>query len=381
MIYATVKMPAIYKQMTLEDLLFNREIKNSVINAKEDCTRTYELEYLSQRFKSRVDVNHLLFVLKRFNEQTEYLRQMPRHDLYREFYIPKRSGGLRKIDAPEPSLMGALRNLKDLFERDFSALYHTSAFAYIKHRCTIDAVKRHQQNESKWFAKFDLSKFFDSTTMDFVLGQFKMLFPFCLLWEIDGGVDELRKALDLAFLDGGLPQGTPISPLITNLMMIPVDFKLSNALNKFNNQHYVYTRYADDFIISSKYDFKFRDIENLIKDTLSGFSAPFTVNEKKTRYGSSSGSNYNLGVLLTSDNKITVGSKKKKQFQAMIFNYLKDRENGIHWSVEDLQVLDGIRAYYTMVEGETINELLKHIAVKFNNINVIQTIRNDLKGV
>lgn len=30
-----------------------------------------------------------------------------------------------------------------MYEEDFHVLYHTSAFAYIKHRCTVDAVKRH----------------------------------------------------------------------------------------------------------------------------------------------------------------------------------------------------------------------------------------------
>ena len=38
-------------------------------------------------------------------------------------------------------------------------------------------------------------------------------------------------------------------------MMIPVDFKLFKAFRSFNEQRFIYTRYADDFIISSKYDF------------------------------------------------------------------------------------------------------------------------------
>lgn len=49
--------------------------------------------------------------------------------------------------------MDALRRLKTMLEEDFHVLYHTSAFAYIKKRCTVDAVKRHQKNESKWFGK------------------------------------------------------------------------------------------------------------------------------------------------------------------------------------------------------------------------------------
>ncbi|MCL2052843.1 MAG: hypothetical protein FWG90_00155 [Oscillospiraceae bacterium] len=46
------------------------------------------------------------------------------------------------------------------------------------------------------------------------------------------GVIELQKALSLCFSNGGLPQGTPISPFITNVMMIPLDHKLSNSLRQ-----------------------------------------------------------------------------------------------------------------------------------------------------
>ena len=148
--------------------------------------------------------------------------------------------------------MEALRKLKIIFEEDFHALYHTSAFAYIKNRCTVDAVKRHQANESKWFGKFDLSNFFGNTTMDFVLQQFAMIFPFSEVMKTERGKSALRTALELAFLNGGLPQGTPISPTITNIMMIPIDFKLSNGFRNFNDQSFVYTRYADDFIVSSR---------------------------------------------------------------------------------------------------------------------------------
>ena len=37
-------------------------------------------------------------------------------------------------------------------------------------------------------------------------------------------------ALELAFMDGVLPQGTPASPLITTIMMIPIDFCLNRKL-------------------------------------------------------------------------------------------------------------------------------------------------------
>lgn len=379
MYYITVKQPPSYHQMTLEEFLFGTDVKEQLVNPNLTNTKTYEFERISNRFLETVDVQKLIQTLAMFNNQTKALHEKPRKELYREFHIPKKSGGLRKIDAPEPELMDALRRLKTIFEEDFKALYHTSAFAYIKHRSTIDCIKRHKANESKWFAKYDLSNFFGSTTPEYVMKMFSMIFPFSEVIKDENGRKEFETAIELAFLDGGLPQGTPISPTITNIMMIPVDFKLANMLRGLNGQRYIYTRYADDFQVSSRYTFSFREIENLIKQTLNEFDAPFQLNSSKTRYGSSAGSNWNLGVMLNGNNEITVGYRKKKQFQAMLSSYIMDKQHGTEWDKSDIQAMEGYRNYYKMVEGESIDRMVEHIGRKFN-VNVVQMIKNDLKG-
>lgn len=380
MFYITVMQPPMYRQMTLEEFLFEVDTKpQAMINPNLTNTRTYEVERISEKFLERFDVAKLVTKLSQFNASTEELRAKPRHDLYRTFHIPKKSGGLRKIDAPEPELMDALRRLKTIFEEDFKALYHTSAFAYVKHRSTVDAVKRHQANESKWFGKYDLSNFFGSTTIDFAIKMLGMVFPFSEVIKSTVGERELRKAIELAFLDGGLPQGTPISPLITNIMMIPVDYKLANGFRDFNHQRFVYTRYADDFLVSSKYTFSFREVEKFIVDTLKSFGAPFTIKSEKTRYGSSAGRNWNLGVMLTKDNEITVGHKKKRQFQAMLASYIMDTRNGISWDKSDIQTMEGYRNYYRMVEGDTIDKIVAHISEKFG-VDVVKMIKDDLRS-
>lgn len=378
MVYITVMQSPIYHQMTLEEFLFQNFQAPTVINTNVSNTRTYAYETVSEHFTSRIDTDALIRKLVRFNEQTEALRAQERSTLYETFHIPKKSGGLRRIDAPKPELMNALRNLKTIFEEDFHALYHTSAFAYVKNRCTVDAVKRHQKNNSKWFGKLDLHDFFGSTTLDYVIKMFSMVFPFSEIVKFPNGEAELRKALDLAFLNGGLPQGTPLSPLITNVMMIPVDYKLANAFRDFDKQRFIYTRYADDFIISSKVDFDVHRVEKLVVDTLHEFGAPFTINESKTRYGSSAGRNWNLGVMLNKDNEITVGHKKKRQFQSMLYNYITDKSKGISWPREDVQTMQGLHSYYRMVEPETIDAIVKHTNEKMET-DVLRLIKDDLR--
>ena len=378
MVYITVMQSPIYHQMTLEEFLFQNFQAPTILNTNVSNTRTYAYETVSEHFTSRIDTDALIRKLVRFNEQTEALRTQERSALYETFHIPKKSGGLRRIDAPKPELMNALRNLKTIFEEDFHALYHTAAFAYVKNRCTVDAVKRHQKNNSKWFGKLDLHDFFGSTTLDYVIKMFSMVFPFSEIVKVPNGEAELRKALDLAFLNGGLPQGTPLSPLITNVMMIPVDYKLANAFRDFDKQRFIYTRYADDFIISSKVDFDVHRVEKLVVDTLHEFGAPFTINESKTRYGSSAGRNWNLGVMLNKDNEITVGHKKKRQFQSMLYNYVTDKRKGISWPREDIQTMQGLHSYYRMVEPETIDAIVKHTNEKME-ADVLRLIKDDLR--
>lgn len=391
MVYITVKQSPQYHQMSLEELLFGElETPRSqvLINPNLTNTRTYAVDAVSEKFTKRIDVDKLIAKLERFNEETKELRDKPRHDLYYEFHIPKKSGGLRKIDAPEPELKDALYHLKTIFEEDFFALYHTSAYAYIKKRSILDCLKKHQQNESRWFCKLDLSNFFGSTTLEFVMNMLSTIFPFSEVVRYPAGKQALSDALSLAFLDGGLPQGTPFSPIITNIMMIPIDFTIANALRDYKwvnkkgeevQQRFVYTRYADDFQVSSKYDFEYKVIEKLIVNTLSSFNAPFKLNESKTRYGSSAGRNWNLGLMLNGNNEITVGHQKKRQFQAMLSSYVMDKKNGRDWDKSDIQTMDGYRNYYHMVEPDTIDKIIEHLSKKFD-VDIIKMMKDDLRA-
>jgi hypothetical protein len=306
----------------------------------------------------------MIAALRNFNQSHEALFNQDRASLYHTFHIPKNSGGLRRIDAPQKELTEALRDLKTLFETEMFSLYHTTAFSYVRGRSTIDALKRHQRNESKWFAKFDFSDFFGSTTPEFVFAQLSRLFPFSEIVNHINGESELRKALGLCFYRGGLPQGTPISPFLTNVMMIPIDHKLSNKLRDFDSRRFVYTRYADDLLISCKIDFDKSKVEKFVIDTLSEFNAPFSINPAKTRYGSSAGRNWNLGLMLNAENEITIGHKRKKEFKAMLDNYIRSRKSGNGWDRHDIQVLGGLISYYKMVEKDYINYLIQQCGEK-----------------
>ena len=375
--YITISQSPAYHQITFEEIISGEVNTHCMISSNDSNTRTYYSGRLNQKFLDRFDFEHMIACLETFIEQNKSLFDVEREQLYTTFYIPKKSGGLREINAPVPELMTALRNLKTLFETKMYAKYHTSAFAYVSGRSPIDALKMHQGNGSNWFLKTDFTNFFGSTTPEFLRYSLSLIFPFSEIVKSPRGRAALDKVLSLCFLHGGLPQGTPTSPMLTNLMMIPIDHKISNALRNFNGQSFVYTRYADDCQISSRKDFDYNQVIGFINQTLNDFRAPFTIKEEKTRYGSRAGSNWNLGLMLNKDNEITIGYKNKQRFRAMISNYILDRKNGNSWSLHDIQVLHGLINYYHMVEPEYVKEVIKFNNEKYGT-NVMQSIRDDL---
>ena len=376
--YITMMQTPRTHQITLEEIL-NGEIDVSSFSPEHkevSGTVTYFRESINEQTVRKFNVPLMIQTLEKFNADNEGLFAENRKSLYDTFSIPKRTGGLRRINAPKEPLMKALRELKKIFEEQMFALYHTSAFAYVKHRSTLDAIRRHQANGSKWFEKTDFSDFFGSTTINFVLAMMEILFPFSEIMKVSKGKEALAKALDLCFLDGGLPQGTPISPMLTNLMMIPIDHMLYNS---FRKRGFVYTRYADDIQVSSRYDFDPNEVVGEINAALQKFNAPFKIKPEKTRYGSSAGRNWNLGLMLNKDNEITIGHRKKKQFKAMCTNYIMDRKKGVRWDIMDVYELNGKKSYYKMIEPEYISYIIDHMNKKFD-VNLTRMIRDDLRN-
>jgi hypothetical protein len=368
-----------YYQMTFEEIMEGVEDLSKFVQPNITNTRTHWTLHPNQKLLENTDIMGIITALRTFNNSKENLFQANRASLYHTFYIPKNSGGLRRIDAPEPELADALRELKTLFETRMFSLYHTTAFAYVRGRSTVDAIKRHQRNESKWFLKLDFSDFFGSTTPEFAFGMLSEIFPFSEIVKREDGAAELKKALGLCFLNNGLPQGTPISPFLTNITMLPADHKLSNGLRNFDSRRFVYTRYADDILISCKIDFDKDSVQKFVTDTLREVHAPFTVNPIKTRYGSAAGRNWNLGLMLNNDNKITVGHQRKKEFKAMLDNYIRDRNTENTWDIHDIQVLNGLISYYKMVEKDYICYLIQQCGKK-HGADIEYCIKSDLQA-
>ena len=298
---------------------------------------------------------------------------------YYSFYIPKHKGGLRRIDAPEEDFKAALTELRDMFELMMNGnTYHTSAFAYVKNRSAKNVLDKLKENKSRWLLKIDFSNFFGSIDFDFTMRQMEKIYPFCDICATATGREILEKCLRLCFLDGRLPQGTPISPLLTNIIMIPLDYKISNMLLKHAkdvttfdqqkddmNYRLIYTRYADDINIGSHTGFDYRKVISYIEKVIEEEKAPLKIKPQKTHYGNVSGKNWVLGLMYNQDMNITVGHNRKRQIKAMIANFAMDYKNNKQWPVQEIQQVMGNISYITYVEPQYMEQLITNMNQKF----------------
>ena len=277
---------------------------------------------------------------------------------YKHYSIPKRSGGERRIDEPLTELRTYTAILEDILRTKFYALYHTSAYAYVRNRGTLDCIKQHQR--SNWFLKTDFHDFFGSTTLDETINVLKTIWPFSVYCTNAERWAKLTKAISYVFLNGGLPQGSTISPMLTNLVMIPFD----NAMNVLMTRRSItYTRYADDCLFSSKFPFETKEILYQVKHAIHRLGYPYRMNYKKLRYGSIKGRNWNLGLMLNASHQITIGHQAKREFKADLFRLMKDyqkREFSDQWMMEFV----GRYHYYEYIEPEFVKTIFNRMRWK-----------------
>lgn len=402
----------------------------------ENCNYAKQLE-IKSKYEQEYgrDIEMEKTVQEKTKEELES-QGMVYNPYYNTFYLLKSSSKpgqkkYRQIDAPEPALKNALSQLKTLFE-EFMCYntYHTSAFAYIPGRCTHDLVKRLQKNRSRWILKLDFSNFFGSVTLDFTMQQLEQIYPFSTICATKRGKTALKNCLKLCFLDGHLPQGTPISPLLTNIIMIPIDYHISNilgnnasqitsfdkdnvcgtvesveALNKIINPRngdvygtpdgdylftgkdwvkrmdyrLIYNRYADDMYIGSHRGFRYGPVIDEINKILDKFNAPMKLNTSKTKYCSTNGKNWILGLMYNQDQQITVGHRRKKELQATIANFAMDYNAGQPWNIQDTRIAMGNMSYVNNIEPLYVASILEKYSAKFG-IDIKETMKSIIAG-
>ena len=282
-------------------------------------------------------------------------------DLYTEFRIPKKSGGYRTLDAPSPELKELQREILNFLSKDCKTLPHNAAHAFVKNRNCKTAMQVHQRNSSRWFLKIDIKDFFANCDEEKIKEKLKRIYPLNFFTE-----RQIRWIVHTCTLAGKLPQGAPTSPILSNLYMLDFDYTLTKQLGT----DYVYTRYADDMLISSRIKFDYVSIVDVVATYLA--DEGMHLNHTKTRFGSSNGSNWNLGIMYNKDLDITVGYRNKHLIKNKIHNLFTNipEENTPEFGVwlSSVRSLQGTLAYYTHIEPEYFNNLIQKYRDKGYNV-------------
>ena len=266
--------------------------------------------------------------------------------MYETFNIPKRSGGYREICAPNDELKALQRELANTFTKTMKFLPHNAAHGFTKKRNCKTSLEIHKAHGARWFLKMDIKDFFPNTTFEKILEAMNTVYPFCNL-------TEKQKWLYtcVCTLSEHTPQGAPTSPIITNMVMVANDVKITKYCKE---KGFTYTRYADDILISSPVHFDWQTVQQEIARILTGYE----LKQEKTRYGNFNGRNWNLGLMYNNQNEITVGHAKKKLVKNLVHNYKTKQE---YQTIENWYKLLGTIGYCYYIEPEYFKDYLDYI--------------------
>jgi len=162
----------------------------------------------------------------------------------RKVEIPKPGGGMRMLGVPTVQdrliQQALLQVLSPVFEKTFSNHSYgfrpgrSAAQAVQQARCYIEEGRR-------WVVDADLEKFFDRVNHDILMSRvarevkdkriLKLIRSYLQAGIMEGGVATARSE--------GTPQGGPLSPLLSNILLTDLDRELERRGHR-------YCRYADD---------------------------------------------------------------------------------------------------------------------------------------
>jgi len=164
----------------------------------------------------------------------------------RRVEIPKPDGGMRKLGIPTVLDRFIQQAVMQVLQRRWDRTFSGHSYGFRPGRSAHQAVAQAQQYIAEghgWCVDLDLEKFFDRVSHDKLMGQIAKRVEDKRLLKL------IRAFLNAGVMENGLvnpsvegtPQGGPLSPLLSNLVLDELDRELERRGHRF-------VRYADDCV-------------------------------------------------------------------------------------------------------------------------------------
>ena len=277
-----------------------------------------------------------------------------RTNLYAKYYIPKKNGRYRLILQPSKEL----KVLQHWLLRNIFAYFPVSEYssAYSKGNSVRKNAAVHK--EGRYLLHTDITNFFPTISRTMLKQYFRS--NESLTRKLGMADEDIELILDICLYRGeNLVVGSVASPQIANMLMYAFDLELKQMLDGFGS--FRYTRYADDIVISSM---SFIDEQVLKQTEQLMIKYGFKMNHEKTYYMGKNGKRQVTGIVLDNNrNALTIGNKKYKKFQRMLYDYLVKGHG-------DLGYIKGYLAYIQEVSRQQYDQLAE-IYKRYDMENVL----------
>lgn len=277
--------------------------------------------------------------LTHISKYTLYQLSYHANKYYFVYDIPKKSGKPRTICQPSKKLKGLqswiLINILDKLK------VSTSCKGFEKGTSIANNAESHKGANT--ILTIDLSNFFPTINSLKVYNVFRAV-----------GYNKLISTIltKICVYDNCLPQGSPCSPKLANLVAWSLDVRIQGYVGK---RGITYTRYADDLSFSGLNPAKVVNVIPMIKTIIE--DEDFHINPKKTRVAGSSRAKIVTGLILTNDS-FGVGREKYKELRKKIY-YLTlahQQEN-----IVLLNEVKGWLSYLNSVDKKRLDRAMKYI--------------------
>lgn len=265
---------------------------------------------------------------------------------YKVYKIPKRTPGeFRTIAHPARELKLIQRWL--IRRVLFNLPIHPAAMAYRKETSILDNAVHHAKH--RYLLKMDIQDFFPSIKPNDFIQHCEKFLPNLsgaderLLRQVLFRRNKKTDSLELSI-------GAPSSPMISNSIFYPLDETIEAFCIEKNVS---YTRYADDLTFSTSRPHVLKIIPDFVAEVLESASYPkLKINTKKTLQTSKKHHRQVTGLVLSAENKVSIGREKKRKLKALVHQYTLNKLNS-----DSIANLRGQLSFIKSVEPSFITSL------------------------